>query len=90
MIVAEEREAVVDGEGSDWVLGVDDDVLALHVLVVECVGEWVGKAVVLVVGCHGFFRLGRGQSSGLGGSDACQFLVRQSSSCVQYCSWRAS
>jgi hypothetical protein len=32
------------------VLGVDDDVLALHDLVVECAEECVGKAVALVAG----------------------------------------
>ena len=30
MVVAEEREAVVDGEGSDWVLGVDEDIQLSH------------------------------------------------------------
>jgi hypothetical protein len=32
---------------------------------------------------------GRGQLMGQGGSEACR-LVRHSTSCVQYCSWRAS
>ena len=56
--VAEEGEGVVGGGGGgDWVLGVvgwSVDVLALHVLVIECTGEWVDKDVALVTGHHGF------------------------------------
>ena len=70
---------------------VDDDVCVLHVLVVECLEEWVGKAVALVAGCRGFlgFVLVAASRRDGGGNSAC-WLVRQLASCVQYCLWRAS
>ena len=86
-MVAEEGEGFVDGGGSCWALGV----VGRSLKIVGHVGG-AGESA-LEVEHHaslGFvLAVGRGQSSGRGGSDACR-LVRQSTSCIQDFSWRAS